>query len=371
MESAPERAEATAALLWAAARPTPDPAAVVRAIDNGADINVAAMAAWAQRVGPLFWRATERAGMTSEIGDAEAGLLRNDAELRRCQEALLLPAALALIVGPLTAAGLEPLLFKGPAVACLYPEPGLRPMDDIDVILPPSQYEAALGAARRAGWEEVKHRPGDHYDTYLLHPRVPDLPLELHHDIATRGERSNKLRGQDLWNLRTTGECFGIAAHVLPPEENLVALAAHAAKPFHNFERLVWSVDFAVVIQQAPMDWDRVGAFARSAGCATALAVSLRNAARLGADVPAELCTIAGGATRQAALAPLLDAKWPVSTPAPGVTHRLRYALSDARRSRSSLLAGEILATGFLRAPGQAARLAGLAARQWWRLHRR
>ena len=49
---------------------------------------------------------------------------------------LLIPRALALAVRPLTDAGLEPVVFKGPAVAARYPKPGLRPMEDIDLLLP-------------------------------------------------------------------------------------------------------------------------------------------------------------------------------------------------------------------------------------------
>ncbi|HZN16459.1 MAG TPA: nucleotidyltransferase family protein [Acidimicrobiales bacterium] len=371
MDRGPDRVAATAQLLWAAAKPTPDPAAVLAAVDAGADLDEAAIGAWSRRVGPLFWRAMQAADLTTAISEQIVRALRNDVAVRRCQEELLLPEALRLIVGPLTEAGFEPLLFKGPAIARLYPEPGLRPMDDIDVILPPAQYQAALAGLRHAGWVDVEDRPGDHYDTYLLHQRVPDLPLELHRDLATRGERSNRLRGEDLWNLRRPGECFGARAYVLPPEEDLVALAAHAAKPFHNFERLIWSVDFAVVIQSTTLDWDRVAAFARRNACSTALAVSLRNAARLGAEVPAELCVIKGGAARLAALEPVLDPRWTMTEVEPGVKHRLRYALSDGRASRASLLAGEVFAKGPLHAPGKAIGLTRLAVRQWRRLRRR
>ncbi|HEX9549347.1 MAG TPA: hypothetical protein VF942_18540 [Acidimicrobiales bacterium] len=39
-----------------------------------------------------------------------------------------------------------------------------------------------------------------------------------------------------------------VAAFGLPIEEELLALAAHAGKPFHQFQHLIWSVDIAVVM---------------------------------------------------------------------------------------------------------------------------
>lgn len=370
VDQSPERDAATARLLWAAASPTVDVASITASIDAGADIDHAAVTAWSQRCGALFWRAAVHAGVEDALDGDVLALLRNETAVRRCQEELLLPAALQLIIGPLVNAGLEPLLFKGPAVAQLYPEPGLRPMDDIDVILPPSQFNIALSAVKGAGWTEAAERTGEHYDAYLLHPRVPDLPLELHRDIAVRGQRPNRLTGEDLWQLRVPGDCFGASAYLLPPEENLVALAAHAAKPFHQFQRLMWSVDFAVVIGSSDLDWGRVQEFADRNGCATALAVSLRNARRLGARVPTELCEVKGGTARRAALAPVLDDGWPLAAPDPGVSRRLRYALSDSRGSRVALLSGELLAGGIHSAPAQAVRLARLGTRQWWRLRR-
>ena len=353
----------TARLLWSAARPVPDPEAVRDAIQAGAAVDRAAEAALEQNVGPLFWRSVQAAGVASALDPATAARLRKDAALRECQAELLQPVALRLIVEPLVAAGFEPLIFKGPAMARLYPEPGLRPMDDVDVILPPAQHDTAIAVLTDAGWAEVR-REGAHYDTYLTHPRVPDLPLELHRDIANPRERANGLSGEDLWSLRTPGDCFGTGAWVLPPEVDLVALASHAAKPFHHFRRLIWSVDFAVLIMRSNMDWGRVASFARDARCTTALTVSLHNAARLGAEVPSELRAMDGSATRRASLAAVLDDEWPLIEPDPGVVHRLRYALADTARDRASLFAGEISREGRRNIPVN-------TLRQLWRLLRR
>ena len=78
------------------------------------------------------------------------------ADALRMEALLLIPRAVALAVRPLTEAGLEPLVFKGPAVAARYPEPGLRPMDDIDLLLPAADHRRALDALAGAGWQVAR-----------------------------------------------------------------------------------------------------------------------------------------------------------------------------------------------------------------------
>ena len=69
------------------------------------------------------------------LGDDRAAL-KGTADAFAMEALLLIPHAMELAVSPLTAAALEPVVFKGPAVAARYPRPGLRPMEDIDVLLP-------------------------------------------------------------------------------------------------------------------------------------------------------------------------------------------------------------------------------------------
>ncbi|HEY2202564.1 MAG TPA: HAMP domain-containing protein, partial [Solirubrobacteraceae bacterium] len=58
----------------------------------------------------------------------ERDRLEAAADTFRMEALLLIPRATALAIRPLTDAGLEPVVLKGPAVASRYPEPGLRPM---------------------------------------------------------------------------------------------------------------------------------------------------------------------------------------------------------------------------------------------------
>jgi hypothetical protein len=311
-----------------------------------------------QHAGPLLWRALAAAGQLERLEDARQPL-HTDFEIRRAEAALLLPHALTTAVEPLTDAGLEPVVLKGPTLAARYPDPGLRPMDDIDLLLAPDQHEAGAAALVRAGWR-VSHGPARHpYDTVLHHPSVPHLPLELHHGIESWRDRAHAITGRGLWARRAPLQCMGVAAFGLPVEDELVMLAAHAAKPFHHFQRIIWSVDMAVVVETAgaALDWESVAARAHDARCDTALAVALRHARRLGARVPDDLVMLPAGGWRRAAVDPVLDETWPLVAVDRRAAHWLRYALPDAARHRALLTLGELTADGLMRVPSRASQL--------------
>ena len=137
----PAVTEQTATLLWEACRRDPAPAAVGRALASGADLALALRAAAEHRIGPMLWRALGAADARDALGP-ERALLGGVADAFRMEAVLLIPRAVALAVRPLTDAGLEPVVFKGPALAARYPEPGLRPMEDIDLLLPRADHSA-------------------------------------------------------------------------------------------------------------------------------------------------------------------------------------------------------------------------------------
>ena len=211
------------------------------------------------------------------------------ADAFRMEAVLLIPRAVALAVRPLTDAGLEPVVFKGPAVAARYPEPGLRPMEDIDVLLPRREHQRALAALAGAGWRVVRAGGGDHYDTVLAHDNVPSLVLELHYGLEGTSQRVTALDPGALWERRQPIACAGTPAFGLPLADELVVLAAHAGKPHHGFVRLAWIADLAMIVGDAsergtPVDWDRVRAVAEDARCVTVLSAALALARRAGVD---------------------------------------------------------------------------------------
>jgi hypothetical protein len=364
---------ATAGLLWAACRADPDVEGIRAALAGGADADLAGSAAVTQRVAPLLWRGLRAAHVEDDGDQGERwSAVRQDSERWHARAVVLLPRAVATAVEPLAKAGLDPVVFKGPAMATRYPHPGLRPMDDLDLLLPRRWHDAALGALRAAGWSPARHVRQARYDVPLVHPDLPGFPLEMHYGFEWWRNRAHDLELSALWGRQVTFDCLGTPAHRLTVEDELVALAAHAAKPFHQFGRLIWSVDLAVLVTSAAggIDWGAVEALSADTGCRTAVAVALRQASRLGADAPADLLAISAKGARRAALDPLLSENWPLIDLDPGLQRRLRYALCDDARRRAVLFAGQVTEGPWWQAPGRAMSLGTRAVRRWFRLRR-
>ena len=356
--------EQTATLLWEACRRYPDPAAVRRALAAGADPAWAARTASDQRIGALVWRALGAADSLDCLGPDRI-TLGNMVEALKMEAALLLPRAVALAVGPLTDVGLEPVIFKGPAVAARYPEPGLRPMDDIDLLLPRADHQHALEALARAGWQVTRPGAGGHYDTVLSHRDVPSYLLEVHYGLEEPSERPTALDSDTLWASRQPLQCAGTPAFGLPAAEEIVVLAAHAGKPHHRFVRLVWIADLAMIVghaeeQHTAIDWDRVLDVARAARCVTVVGVALAMAERTGLDVPLDPFPLPATGRRGDSIRRLLSVTWPL-TQLDLTDYEFNYALTDGRAARAGMLYRHLVLGHGLR--NRARRLAGLGQR--------
>jgi hypothetical protein len=331
----------TSLLLWEACRRQPDPAAIRRALDGGADLDVAVPAAAEHRIGPLLWRALAAADALEELGPLRP-VLGGAADAYRMEALLLLPRSVALAVSPLTGAGLEPVVLKGPAVAARYPEPGLRPMEDIDLLLPRSDHARALAALAEAGWRVARPAGPDLYDTALTHADVPSLFLELHYGLEGMSQRVTSLDAEELWRRRRPIDCAGTPAYGLPSAEELVMLAAHAGKPHHGFVRLVWIADLAMLAGDAaargePIDWERVREVAIAGRCRTVTGAALALARRVGLDAPLDLFPLPTAGRRGHTIGRLLSLTWPLThRDVPG--SQLNYALTDSTVQRIKIL---------------------------------
>ena len=333
--------DATARLLWEACRADPDPDSVRRALARGADLGLAVSAAEDHRISPLLWRALDAADALDALGPDRAAL-KGTADAFAMEALLLIPRAMELAVGPLTGAQLEPVVFKGPAVAARYPRPGLRPMEDIDLLLPRTDHARALSALAAAGWTVERAAEGEQYDTVLTHPEVPSLLLELHFGLEAASQRVTALDPVSLWSHRQPAVLAGTPAFVLPQSEELVVLAAHAGKPHHGFVRLVWIADIAMIVHAAErdghaVDWQRVRAVAGSTHCVTVVGAALAMARHAGVRAPAGLFPLPTRGWRGAAMRQLLSVSWPLThLELPG--YQLNYALTDDPVQRLKIL---------------------------------
>src|SRR4051812_47644873 len=332
-----DRELSTARALWEAGRLEVRPSELRDAVRT-ADHDQLALLASVNGVAGMLQRALRIAGVPDALGEAGETLALG-AELRRMEALLLFPIAMQHAIAPLADCGLEPLIFKGPALAARYPEPGLRPMSDIDVIVPREDHDRAVRALVGAGWVVHARATTSRYEAVLTHPEVPSLAVELHRGIDTWFQRSANIRLEDLYEARVPTELYGTKCFELPPNVELVALCAHAGKPFHTFSRLIWIVDLAVV-SAAGIDWDEIGRLATAWRCRTMLALALIQARRIGVSAPDDLLAISGSEVRRAAIQPVTELTWPLHGPFMADRNRLRYALADRWTRRLILYSG-------------------------------
>lgn len=331
----------SARLLWSACYRRPRAETVNGAIQAGADMPLVVSSALRHRLAGLLWRALEGADALSTLGSLRPALAEL-VEIQRIRDQLLVPQALRLSLTPLVNSGLEPVVLRGPAVSRHYPEMGLRPFDDIDILLPRHAHARAVSVLREEGWELRRTPARDRYDSVLVHPGLAEIPLELHYGLDAWYERANSLRADDLWKARLPVELVGVPGFVLPLPEQLVMLCAHAAKPYHGFSRLIWIADLAMVLGAVDeaggdVDWNKVQVLARQARCSTAVSAALALARFAGAALPPDVVALPDTGWRAVALHRLIDERWPLALDVP---IHLRFALAEGRARRLLLLLG-------------------------------
>jgi len=330
--------ESTVTLLWEACRKYPEVGTIRAAVDSGIQPELLVMLALNHRIGPLLWRAMTAAGCADSLGP-EGVRLKELSDTFRMQALTLHPHAVALAVAPLTDAGLKPLIMKGPTLMDRYPETGLRPMDDIDLFLPAGDHERAIDVLCASGWTVSRAMTRGLYDTQFRHPGLPSIPLELHLGLEGWHERSNRIEPTWLWEQRIPAEYLGTPAFGLPLEVEVVSLAAHAGKPYHGFDRLIWLADLTMAVTDAQehgeIDWDRIVELAQATECMTVVTAALHMAARMGLQFPGRLFPLPTTGWRTVPMAKLLRADWPVHH-GQGTFH-VRFALIDTRWRRTVL----------------------------------
>jgi Uncharacterised nucleotidyltransferase len=179
------------------------------------------------------------------------------------------------------------VLLKGRALAeQFYPRPDMRFGVDIDVLVAPAHYRAAIEAFAEAGWRLIdlnwplaaRIEPGE-----LRVVSPTGILVDLHwHLLAPAHERRYfQLPTGPLLDRRVE-LASGVPA--LDPVDQLVHLGIHGSLSGGN--RLQWLLDCTLAARSVT-DWDEIGAAAGSARAGVALSIVLLRAQKwLGAEIP-------------------------------------------------------------------------------------
>lgn len=157
----------------------------------------------------------------------------------------------------LRAVGVDPILLKGLHVSTdAFGRLGLRTNRDVDLLVAPSEVDAAEAALREAGYERIeppeaadegavaRWRRGRKDAAFLR--RSDRSVVEVHWRLF---DNPHLMPGALLRTERRT-LLGGVEARVLAPEPNMIYLALHGA--LHGWSRLKWLADLAALGRRRP-----------------------------------------------------------------------------------------------------------------------
>jgi glycosyltransferase involved in cell wall biosynthesis len=212
------------------------------------------------RLLPLVHRNLKAAGVDDPDLPRLAGLRRrhwyeNQVRLHQVRSAL----------DVLTAAGIPLLFLKGvPLALSYYGDLGLRPMGDVDVLVPRSEAERALDALEALSWRDAggltrQQLWRTHHGSGLRHPDGGDLDLHWHLGTPLLLPDDEDASSDDFWDASEALAIpqHGLAGRMLAPTDMLLHLVAHGLWAGSD-STVRWIADSCVVLQQRDIDWARL-----------------------------------------------------------------------------------------------------------------
>jgi len=268
--------------------PSPPPTELVERVADLVDA-LPAVGAY-HRVSP--WLVEALSGHPAVAGPVADDLRRQERDALTLH--LRAMATLAHLAGPLDAAGIRWLVFKGPTLAKLvYSRPVLRTYGDLDVLVDRRDFLTAVDALRQAGFDFANrnwHLINGLGAGELSLSAPGHGALDLHwHPLFTRALRELfPIPVEELLDRSRLVSLGGHQIRILDATDVQLHLALHAA--IDGGDRLLWLKDLEQAARHDAPDWDALVRRANSWRVRVPTAVMLgRSRAVLNAPVPDEV----------------------------------------------------------------------------------
>lgn len=275
-------------VLLACAAPWPS-TEVVPLVERGPDWDqVLRLATW-NRLSALLRSGLRGAGAYEQVPEAvrhrlttayHVGVAKDAARRRHLDDVLL----------RLDAEGIPAMLLKGAALAeTVYREPGLRPMGDVDILVPDDDAERAHRALQDMGHVALSAHPEQHHH-HLPPLETPDglVIFELHRSLMPP-RFPLQLDAARFWH-RARSVDAPAPAHLLPaPEDLLLHVCVHFAQDrVRESEGALGQLcDIARLVRATDLDWDTFSHDIETPGVRAAVFLALVSAVQLlRVDVP-------------------------------------------------------------------------------------
>jgi len=206
------------------------------------------------RLLPLLYHNLHRLGV--EARDLQP--YRNAYERSWCENQFMFSQAAAL-VRELQSKEIPSVLLKGIALAlAFYPDPALRPMADIDVLVRPGQIAAASAVCRRLGWQPV-FDPQDllPLDQGVHFTRNSAFQLDLHWRVFWQFHKGSP--DEKLWHETLPLTVAGAHARCLNATMQLLHVCVHGTQ-WCEEPTIRWVADAMAILRsdRDAVNWDNL-----------------------------------------------------------------------------------------------------------------
>jgi hypothetical protein len=217
-------------------------------------------------IGPLLYRAAVERGEWTAVDPAVQALLA-----RSAREAILTESIrhdhLQRVAEELSAARVEPLVFKGSALAhSHYAEPWLRTRGDTDLLVDAGEVERADAVLRQLGLERLSRPEGrlvTYQARYATGAHAVEIAYDLHWRIADPHALADVLPYAELWAGSLPGPVPGTRR--LGDVHALLAACVHRAVHHYDAVDLLLLYDLVLIGRRlSASEWQRFAAFAES-----------------------------------------------------------------------------------------------------------
>jgi hypothetical protein len=262
-------------------RPSPDQLLVLHAALDDAGAGREAWKRWrrsvafdavdggSQRLLPLVYRNLGPEAFDEEVAGRLKGLYR-----RSWTRNQILFEAAGGAIELLRERGIETVVLKGASLAVrTYRDAGVRPMEDVDLLVPFDRAEDALRAFLGAGWRTSREDPFGwvriHHSLNLLGPRGGSVDLHWYTLWQPAADSA-------VWEAAVPIELGGVATLAPCDADQLLLTCVHGT-PWSPLPPFRWIADAIVLVREAGegLDWGRIESEARRRQLTVAAAATL------------------------------------------------------------------------------------------------
>ncbi len=156
------------------------------------------------------------------------------------------------VIALMRSAGIPMVILKGAAAAIYYPEPIMRTMGDIDVIVPQGEFETVKILMSHSGFQ-WKNDDANNPDVREIAGYKGSITVELHHHFSSKGidVEAYVIRGLEA---PVTAALDGHSFPMLPPLENGLVLLAHVAQHLRDGMGLRQMIDWMMYVHAVLTD---------------------------------------------------------------------------------------------------------------------